>query len=361
MPQSQPNKLMSRLIGRSPMMTLLRDEVAMYSDTTASVLICGPSGSGKEVVARALHDLSARQDRPFVAINCGAIPADLLESELFGHEKGAFTGAIAQRRGRFEEAHGGTLFLDEIGDMPLEMQVKLLRVLEDGHIQRVGGKGQTPVDVRIIAATHRDIDVAINDGRFREDLFYRIAVLSIFLPALAQRTEDIAELINYFQQVSKLKPHALFTPDAIQRCMNHQWPGNVRELRNLVQRAAVLYAGKSVGAAEVEGLLCMRGRLADKMSSTTPINTSQSEVQPIGDLATVANVPLAKNVVPLEWPLDNAPLDLAQMVAEFERRSINRAMERAGGNVSEASRLLSLQRTTLISKLQKYALGKVAA
>lgn len=362
MPNPQAATLKTRLVGKSPVIALVRDEVALYADTPASVLICGPSGSGKEVVARALHDLSGRRGKAFVALNCGAIPADLLESELFGHEKGAFTGAVAARRGRFEEAHGGTLFLDEIGDMPLDMQVKLLRVLEDGRIQRVGGTGYIPVDVRIVAATHRDIDAAIDDGRFREDLFYRIAVLSIILPALTQRRDDIGELISHFQKSTKLAPVAHFAPDAIRRCMRHAWPGNVRELRNLVSRASVLHAGKTIGAGEIEGLLCIRGRMSNRVMPTPPLLGDDSMAGDPVEIPSIAESQCAaQNVVPLELPSDNDPLDLAEMVAEFERRCIVRAMERAHGNVSEASRLLSLQRTTLISKLQKYALVKAVA
>ncbi|MEQ1688354.1 MAG: sigma-54 dependent transcriptional regulator [Sphingopyxis sp.] len=337
----------SQLVGNSPLMEQLRGEIRVYADTPASVLICGPSGCGKEVVASALHRLSSRRDKPFVAINCGAIPADLLEAELFGHEKGAFTGAIAMRRGRFEEASGGTLFLDEIGDMPLAMQVKLLRVLEDGYIQRVGGPGRIAVNVRIIAATHRDIDAAIHEGRFREDLFYRIAVLPIVVPALAERIDDIADLTAHFARTLPSRGKVRFSERAIARLAAHDWPGNVRELRNVVQRAMILYSGSTIDATQIDGLLCTRGGASDPQAtyhSVAPIRFAPPQAIAACDLEH-----------------EDGPLDLTELVNVFERRCIMRAIERAGGNVSEAARLLSIQRTTLIGKLQKHAITANAA
>lgn len=341
-----PHPLESQLIGNSPLMEQLRSEIRMFADTPASVLICGPSGCGKEAVAAALHRLSSRRDKPFVALNCGAIPADLLEAELFGHEKGAFTGAIAMRRGRFEEANGGTLFLDEIGDMPLAMQVKLLRVLEDGHVQRVGGSGCITVDVRIIAATHRDIDAAINDGRFREDLFYRIAVLPIVVPALAERADDLVVLIAHFVRALPSRGKVRFSEGAIACLARHDWPGNVRELRNVVQRAMILYSGSTINAAQIDGLLCTRAAACDPQAAYHSV-------------APIHFAPQGAAACDLEH--EDGPLDLTELVNAFERRCITRAIERAGGNVSEAARLLSIQRTTLIGKLQKHAITANAA
>jgi sigma-54 specific flagellar transcriptional regulator A len=226
-----PAALDSLIIGEAPAIAALRGLVRQVAPSDASVLLVGPSGSGKEVVARAIHAQSKRAARPFVAINCGAIPRDLLESELFGHEKGSFTGAFAQHKGRFEEANGGTLFLDEIGDMPADMQVKLLRVLEERVVQRIGGKGQVAVDVRILAATHRDIDAAIDAGAFREDLFYRLAVFPIDVPALAERIEDVPLLARHFLASAGARKPVIFSPAAFERMAEHGWPGNVRELR----------------------------------------------------------------------------------------------------------------------------------
>ena len=225
----------------------LIDRVAL---SDASVLVMGPSGSGKELVARAIHAASRRSGQAFVALNCGAIPADLMESELFGHERGAFTGASARRIGRFEEAHKGTLFLDEIGDMRFDMQVKLLRVLEDGLVQRVGGGAPFASDVRIVSATHQNIETAIAENRFREDLYFRLGVVPIRVPSLAERVEDLPLLIQHFRQKRAGAPIARFDRDAMMRLMAHDWPGNVRELRNVIERADILYAGTSIGADE---------------------------------------------------------------------------------------------------------------
>ncbi len=363
------------LIGQSPAMVELRNEVALVANTTASILICGPSGSGKEVVARALHQSSDRRDGPFVPVNCGAIPAELLESELFGHEKGAFTGAIAQFRGKFEQANGGTLFLDEIGDMPMAMQVKLLRVLEDGKVQRVGGKGQTTVDVRIVAATHRDLGKAIDEGHFREDLFYRIAVYPIFVPALADRTSDIPALIRHFQRNAGFSPIARFADDAFVLAGQYDWPGNVRELRNVVQRGMLIHAGQTIDARAMEHLLRSAQRpqrTALPALPTLAIHNPSPRVVPAAQMVPVTAAPAEldgcegvmiprEDILPMQLPDSNEPVDLQEMLASFERQCIIRALDRANGNVSEAARLLSLQRTTLISKLQKYELARIAA
>ena len=221
-----PVSLEDMIVGNAPVMSALRRLVRQVAPSDASVLLTGPSGSGKEVFARAIHAQSKRAGKPFVAVNCGAIPKDLLESVLFGHEKGSFTGAHAQHRGRFEEADGGTLFLDEIGDMPAEMQVKLLRVLEERAVQRVGGRGQIGVDVRIVAATHRDIDAAIDAGSFREDLFYRLAVFPLEIPGLVERIGDVPLLIGHFLAAQPARrPGVVFSPEAWRRASagNQVW------------------------------------------------------------------------------------------------------------------------------------------
>jgi sigma-54 specific flagellar transcriptional regulator A len=313
------------LIGNSRPMVALRDMVRRVARSDASVMICGASGVGKEVVARAIHAIGPRADKPYVALNCGAIPAELIESELFGHEKGAFTGAVDRRSGHFENADRGTMFLDEIGDMRFDMQVKLLRVLEDGLISRLGSSKLHPVDVRIISATHQDIDKAIGEGRFREDLFFRLGVVLLQVPDLASHVQDIPQLIAHFQKGKKAA--ARFDLSAIQRLMAHSWPGNVRELRNIVERAGVLFPGERIDASVVDRLL---GHAAPK--------------------------PLQLVRIPLD-----TPIDLKAQVERMELERIQMALEYAGGVISEAARLLTLKRTTLIEKMRKYGVERMAA
>lgn len=351
----------SELIGDSEAMREVRELISMVAPADATVLVTGPSGSGKELVAHAIHDQSRRSARPFSAMNCGAVPADLLESELFGHERGSFTGAVAQVKGRFESTTGGTLFLDEIGDMPGVMQVKLLRVLEERTVTRVGSRVPIPIDTRIISATHRDIDSAIRQQSFREDLFYRLAVFPIHLPSLAERIEDVPQLLAYF--LDTLTPPArAFRPtaEAIGQMMAHHWPGNVRELKNFVERGCILYAGKTVGAAEIDALIHrgMPRRQIEQQAlweaiSPAPMATPTTVDAPLPiDLPMIAPVPLP---VPAE---SGEPVDLKSIVAEVEHDHIRRALDQANGVVADAARLLSLQRTTLIEKMNKYGLRK---
>ncbi len=318
------------LLGDSAVMATVRALVRRVAPGVTSVLITGPSGSGKERVARAVHAASDRASGPFVAINCGAIPRDLLESELFGHEKGSFTGAHVQRQGRFEEAHGGTLFLDEIGDMPPDMQVKLLRVLEERRIERVGGRGSIAVDVRIISATHRDLSIAIEDQRFREDLYYRLAVFPIHVPGLVARPGDLPLLIRHFlHDIADSKTTVRFTTQAITALATHHWPGNVRELRNFVERAAILHPGETLGPAEVDVLL---------LRPNAAIITPTAPRSPV-DQATIAPT----------------GIDLRAILHDLEGRYIGQALDRTGGVVADAARLLGLQRTTLIEKMRRHA------
>lgn len=353
------------IVGAAPAIAELRHLVRQVAPSQASVLLTGPSGSGKEVVARAIHAASGRGDRPFVAVNCGAIPRDLLESELFGHEKGAFTGAHAQYKGKFEEADGGTLFLDEIGDMPADMQVKLLRVLEERAVQRVGGRGQIEVDVRIVAATHRDIDAAIDEGKFREDLFYRLAVFPIEIPALAERREDVPLLIRHFlAKMGKRAANVQFSEAAFDRLAEHGWPGNVRELRNFVERATILFAGRTVGPAEAGALLLRRGRVgAIERSALWEATERLHAAFPTEDEDETPVVQCAGEVVPIRAEIDVAaaqslcpsqPVALREMLADIERRYIEEALTLSDGVIADAARLLSLQRTTLIEKMRKY-------
>jgi sigma-54 specific flagellar transcriptional regulator A len=314
----------------------LRGLIGRVAASDASALVTGPSGSGKELVARAIHQASGRAGQGFVALNCGAIPAELMESELFGHERGAFTGASAWRIGRFEEAHRGTLFLDEIGDMRFDMQVKLLRVLQDGLVQRVGGGAPFASDVRIVSATHQDIDGAIAANRFREDLYFRLGVVPIRVPSLAERVEDLPLLIAHFRQKRAGGPIARFDRDAMMRLMAHDWPGNVCELRNVVERADILFAGAVIGAGEVEALLGLKA--GQGVPCIAPAASPQQDAPPMAE-----------------------PIDLKDLIERVEQERIQSALEAAQGVISEAARLLTLKRTTLIEKMRKYGVGTQAA
>ncbi len=321
------------LLGTSPVMEAVRALVRRVAPGDTSVLITGPSGSGKERVARAIHAESDRAQGPFVAINCGAIPRDLLESELFGHEKGSFTGAHAQRQGRFEEANKGTLFLDEIGDMPPDMQVKLLRVLEERRVERVGGRGSFAVDVRIVSATHRDLSIAIEEQRFREDLYYRLAVFPVALPGLAARPGDLPLLIRHFlRAITDSKTTVRFSQAAIAALATHPWPGNVRELRNFVERAAILHPGETLDPGDVDTLL-LRTKSVIAMPVTPAMLSAPSEQGDIGATG----------------------IDLRAILHDIEGRYIGQALHRANGVVADAARLLGLQRTTLIEKMRRHA------
>lgn len=316
-------------------------QVAAF-DTT--VLVTGESGTGKEVVARAIHDASGRRDKPFVAVNCGAIPSELLESELFGHEKGAFTGAICARQGRFELAEGGTLFLDEIGDMSLPMQVKILRVLQERTFERVGSNVSRQCDVRIIAATHRNLESRIGEGAFREDLFYRLNVFPIEIPSLRERLEDLPLLLDEIS--SELREFGRgdvsFSPEAIHALRNYNWPGNVRELANLVERMAVLHPNAAVGVTDLP-------ERYQPVGLTPP--APMSEATDDEEMA-VRDVPAAYSQLPDEG------IDLKAHMAMVEQALIRQALEQTEGVVSQAAQLLKLRRTTLVEKLRKYDLQK---
>jgi sigma-54 dependent transcriptional regulator, flagellar regulatory protein len=337
----------------------LIDQVAPHE---SSVLVLGESGTGKEVVARAIHDTSSRRNRPFVPVNCGAIPADLLESELFGHEKGAFTGAIATRKGRFELAEGGTLFLDEIGDMSLPMQVKLLRVLQERVFERVGSALQIRCNVRIIAATHRNLEEAIVRGAFREDLFYRLNVFPIDMPALRSRVEDLSTLINDFAAANTAagRGHVRFTAAALDCLVRHRWPGNVRELGNLIERLSILCAGRLVTVAD----LPPRYRPADWESQAAddaipamlePVVEAPKASDTATSLSERAALFLLENPVASSGTfLPPEGLDLREHVAAIEEKLIRQALDRSQGVVAQAARLLGLRRTTLVEKLRKF-------
>jgi sigma-54 dependent transcriptional regulator, flagellar regulatory protein len=342
---------------------LLR-QVAVYDST---VLLLGESGTGKEVAARALHELSPRRQRPFAAVNCGAIPADLLESELFGHEKGAFTGAIAARKGRFEVAEGGTLFLDEIGDMSPTMQVKLLRVLQERVFERVGNHVPTPCNVRIIAATHRDLESCIANGTFREDLYHRLNVFPLEMPPLRARIEDLPLLVRDFvaQNCAAGRAQVQFSPQALAALALYRWPGNVRELANLVERLSIIGGGRVLHAADLPRKYLPVGGLAevvqpeflDDRAVDALLESQEVRAAEVAALAPAeALQPLATDAEVMAY-LPTAGLDLRAHLFAIEKQLVEKALARSDGVVAHAARLLGLRRTTLVEKLRKLGMS----
>ena len=330
-----------KLVGNSLPMQKLYRLMEKIADTDSTVLITGESGTGKELVARTLHYNSSRASNPFVPINCSAIPKDLIESELFGHEKGAFTGAIGTRIGRFEMANGGTLFLDEIGDIPHFLQVKLLRVIQEREFERVGGTKTIRVDVRILAATNKDLEKATREGEFREDLFYRLNVIPVEIPPLRERREDIPVLVDHFMGEhcrKKKKAPVKMTPDAAGILESYRWPGNVRELENTIERMVILSDGGFVGADDLPGHIRARGDAAGSAPA---------------DRRRAGGVP-----VTLEWT--RSGIDLNGVLDDLERSLILQALDRAGGVKKNAAALLGLNRTTLIEKIKKKGLSAPA-
>lgn len=343
--QRRPVHLFRSLVGTSREIQHVREMMGQVADKDVSVLITGESGTGKEVVARNLHYNSSRREKPFVPVNCGAIPAELLESELFGHEKGAFTGAINSRAGRFELAEGGTLFLDEIGDMPLNMQVKILRVLQERTFERVGSNKTQSVDVRIIAATHRNLEAMITEGRFREDLYYRLNVFPIELPSLKERREDIPLLINelVLRMESEQRGSIRFNSAAIMSLCQHDWSGNVRELANLVERMAITHPYAVIGVQD----LPLKYRHVD-----VPPEDMVAQPQPV-KLNGTSYVSLTDT--PL---LPEQGIDLREYITNLEKDLIQQALNDCGGVVARAADRLCIRRTTLVEKMRKYDLQR---
>jgi len=341
--EGRTSTLFRSLVGNSRAIRHVRKLVEQVASSTANVLILGESGTGKEVVARNLHYNSQRRDKPFVPINCGAIPPDLLESELFGHEKGAFTGAITARQGRFEMAEGGTLFLDEIGDMSLNMQVKLLRVLQERTFERVGSNKSIKSDVRIIAATHRNLEEKIKEGDFREDLFYRLNVFPIEMPPLRERNSDIPlltnELISRFE--NEKRGSVRLTPAAIISLCQYHWPGNVRELANLIERLVILHPYGVVDLPDLPEKFRIQG-------------ITVAESNPEADLA---EFPVDGYRDPSnQLPEDN--FDLKEHLLKLEYGLIKQALDEANGVVAHAAKRLNMRRTTLVEKLRKHGLQR---
>lgn len=335
------------LTGKSSASREIDQMIQQVANSSATVLILGESGTGKEVTARKLHMHSNRRNRPFVPVNCGAIPEDLLESELFGHEKGAFTGAITARKGRFEMAEGGTLFLDEIGDMSMPMQVKILRVLQERTFERIGSNQTIECDVRILAATHRDLEQRITEGLFREDLYFRLNVFPIEIPPLRERSEDIPLLVQTLirRMEQEKRGSVRLTAMAISALRYYNWPGNVRELANFIERMAILFPQRVVDVAD----------LPEKYRESAPLD----DLKPVesrlmmADTATAsvpASVPAAAEAVQL--PAEG--MDLKAHLVEMEKQLIQQALDEADGVVAQAAKKLKMRRTTLVEKLRKY-------
>ncbi len=314
------------MVGASTALEAVRELIAKVGPTAARVLITGENGTGKELVARALHESSPRRDQPLIEVNCAAIPSELIESELFGHMKGSFTGAFADRAGKFEQADGGTLFLDEVGDMSLSAQAKLLRVLQEGVVTRIGGAKSIQVDVRVLAATNKDLESEIAEGRFREDLLYRLNVVPIEVPPLRERLEDIPALVAHFAEqlaAGAGVPGKTFAEDAIERLQERGWPGNIRELRNAVERALILSPGKVIAAADIDRLL------------------------PTSDGALLSAVTEAGGSQTFET-----------FKQEAEKSFLAQKLREHDWNVSETARSLKMPRSNLYKKIERYGLTR---
>jgi sigma-54 specific flagellar transcriptional regulator A len=346
--QRREAQLFRSLVGTSRSIVNVRELMGQVADKDVNVLITGESGTGKEVVARNLHYNSHRRHKPFVPVNCGAIPQELLESELFGHEKGAFTGAITSRPGRFELAEGGTIFLDEIGDMPLHMQVKLLRVLQERTFERVGGSKTLNADVRVIAATHQNLEDHIKEGKFREDLYYRINVFPIEMPPLRERTEDIPLLLNELvARIENEKRGSIrFNSAAIMGLCRHEWPGNVRELANLVERLVITHPYGVVGVSD----------LPKRFRHVDDIDEERELPEEVAD-TTMGMPGYVSMDTPALLPVNG--IDLKEYLSNLECNLIKQALDDCNGVVARAAEKLKIRRTTLVEKMRKYDLNRV--
>jgi sigma-54 specific flagellar transcriptional regulator A len=333
--------------GSTPAIRNLIELIRQVAPFNTSVLILGESGTGKERVARSIHANSDRAEGVFVPVNCGAIPSELMESELFGHEKGAFTGALSTRKGRFELAEGGTLFLDEIGDMSLEMQVKLLRVLQERSFERVGGNRSISCNVRIVAATHRDLKQAVAEGKFREDLYYRLNVFPLRVPALRERIGDLQMLVSELTAEVERNSGASvgFSVGAMRQLASYQWPGNVRELANLVERMAIMHPGRTIEPGD--------------LPADYQMDVPDDPRMEVAAAACAAAELVASN--PASEASEELSVDLKDHLQQIERELIEHALQRSKGVVAEAARMLNVGRTTLVEKIRKYDLDTDAS
>ena len=330
------------IVGAGPAMQKVYNMIQRLMDTETTVLIAGETGTGKELVARALHYSSVRKDGPFIPVHCAAIPSELLESELFGHEKGAFTGAIQRRIGMFEAATGGTLFLDEIGEMPMGTQSKLLRSIQEREIRRVGGQETISINVRLVCATNRNLEQEVKKGGFREDLFYRINVVPIVLPSIRERREDIPQLVLHFSQrfakdLNREVPQ--FSPQAMEVLVNYPWPGNVRELEHAIERLLVMCDANRI---EVKDL---------------PFVISQAETATAAASAQLASIPASREKMGEKLEFDNGSIDLPKLTEQIERKAIEEALRRTNGVMTEAARALKITRRMLRYKMDKLGIA----
>ena len=369
-PTAKPaGEFSDRFIGQSKRVRELLSLVARVAKSDSTVLITGESGTGKERIARILHDASPRAHAPFVPVNCGAIPEGLMESELFGHEKGSFTGAVTGRPGRFELANGGTIFFDEIGELPLPLQVKLLRVLQEKTYERVGGARVQTANVRVLAATHRNLEEMSREGRFREDLFYRLSVIPVEIPPLRERREDIPLLIAFFQRrwEEEGRGDPISLGEEVQEALSaYGWPGNVRELENVMERLHVLYGGESVSVELLPEKIRQSPRPEPYLDPPKP--PSPSVEAPADPGAEVAESPLLSPSVLAPSPESLGPksidvsfpteseFSLTSFMGDIERTLVQKALEKAGGNRSKAAEILGINRTTLIEKLKRFGI-----
>jgi sigma-54 specific flagellar transcriptional regulator A len=350
------------IIGSSFATCKMRDLITSVADYNVAVMAHGPTGAGKELVAEGIHMMSGRKGK-LVAVNCAAIPSDLLEAELFGYEKGAFTGAEKRRAGRFEEAKGGTLFLDEIGDMPLELQAKLLRILESRRLQRVGSNEEIPVDFRLVCATHQDIEAQVEERQFRADLLYRINVFPIRVPALVERREDIPALLKFLMlrmesdNLGMQPPN--FDQSGLLALQKYSWPGNIRELRNFIERSSVLFKGRQITATEVSSLLSFDAeKEVEQATLWDALDDLQKQSPAINDTSLPPRT--SDEIDYLQLLKDSPEFNLKDYMSEIEVALIKSALEQGGGSVPEAAKALGVRRTTLIEKLKKFGMNASA-
>lgn len=359
-----PQELTDRFIGRSARVRDLLSLVARVARSDSTVLITGESGTGKERIARILHDASPRSGAPFVPINCGAIPEGLMESELFGHEKGAFTGAVTGRSGRFEIASGGTIFFDEIGELPLSLQVKLLRVLQEKTYERVGGSKALTANVRVLAATHRNLEEMSREGRFREDLFYRLSVIPVEIPPLRERKEDIPLLVAFFLRRWEEEGRGetvVLGEGTLEALSEYAWPGNVRELENVMERLLVLLGGETVTPADLPEKI-LKNRYPEPSPLTPkPVSLPSSEetlaAPPLPEAPETAMAE-ASEALRLTRAIDpGGEFNLTSFMGDVERTLVLKALDKSGGNRSRAAEILGINRTTLIEKLKRFGIS----